>query len=338
MALTGFGNWGKNIVRVLLSLPQIEVAICDPSLSGQPFPGDSRARLATFPEILQDREIEVVIIATPASTHYALAKKALRAGKHVFVEKPITLSFSEAEELKDIARDNFLILMVGHIMQYHPAVLYLKNLIDGGVLGDILYYRSSRTSLGSVRSDTGVLWDMAVHDIDLVCFLAGQRPFSVNAWNNTFLKNSHGDMVAAQMTFPSGLVAQLFACWMEPFKKRELVVVGNKKMAIFDDTSPSQKLAVIDRGIDCIKAPGFKDFGEYQLCYRYGDIQYPYIEMQEPLRNEIIHFLDSAENLTRPRTGDTEAAAVIKIMEAAELSARSGGAPVFLDWPKEEGK
>ncbi|MFZ5644989.1 MAG: Gfo/Idh/MocA family protein [Bacillota bacterium] len=338
LAVIGFGYWGKNIVRILLSLPLTEVAICDPALANPPFPGDSRVYLYSFAEILQDRQIEMMFIATPASTHYVLVKEALLAGKHVFVEKPFTLSFSEAEELKTIARNTLLILMVGHILQYHPAVLYLKEFIDSGGLGKILYFRSSRTSLGTVRPDTGVLWDMAVHDIDLACFLTGRLPLSVNAWNKAFLENSLGDMVTVQMTFPSGVIANLFASWLDPLKKRELVVVGDKKMAVFDDTSPSQKLAVIDRGVDYIKPYEYKDFGEYQLCYRYGDILYPFIDMQEPLRNEVIHFIDCVKNLSQPRTGDEKAVEAIKIMEAADLSARNGGETIFLDWNAQEGR
>lgn len=336
VAVIGFGNWGKNVVRVLLSIPSTEVVICDPALKNHPFPGDSRVTLSTWPEILNCSEITSVFIITPAATHYQLLKEALSSGKNVFIEKPFTLSYAQAEELNTLARDKKLILMVGYILRYNPAVRHLKEIIDRGDLGDILYFRSNRTNLGSVRTDTGVLWDLAVHDIDLVCFLTGQNPISVSMWNKTFLNHSHGDIAAVQLTFPSGAGAHIFASWLDPLKKRELVVVGNKKMALFDDTSPSEKIAVIDRNVDCIKAPNFNNFGEFQFHYRYGNILYPYIDLQEPLSNEIKHFLHCVRTHEQPQTSGEKAAFITKIMEAAERSSVNGGKSFPIDWGMKE--
>ncbi|MFZ5647348.1 MAG: Gfo/Idh/MocA family oxidoreductase [Bacillota bacterium] len=338
VAVLGFGSWGRNIVRVILSLPSTEVIICDPAIETHPLPGDSRISLASFPEILKDPMVKSVFIVTPASTHYSLARQALAAGKSVFVEKPFTMSSAEAEELKAMARSKKLTIMAGHIMQYHPAIHHLKEEINKGTLGKILYFRTNRTSLGSVRHDAGVLWDLAVHDVDMVCFLTGQLPRSVSAWNWVFLEHSLGDTVNIQMVFPSGAVAHIFASWLDPLKKRELVVVGNKKMALFDDTSSSQKLAIIDRGVECVETTSYENYGEFHFHYRFGDILYPYIYLQEPLRNEIAHFLECVENHTRPRTGGENAAAVTKIMEAAGHSANRGGETIMLSWPHKEVK
>ncbi len=332
VAVVGFGSWGKNIVRVLLSLPSVKVSICDPALKTHPFPGDSRVSLCSFNEILKNQLISEVFIVTPASTHYSLAREALVAGKNVFVEKPFTMTTAEAEKLRAVSRANNLTLMVGHIMHYHPAVHHLKAAIDRGALGKILYFRSTRTNLGTVRADVGVIRDLAVHDIDMISFLSGQLPLSVSSWSGIFLEHSPGDMASIQMTFPSGAMAHLFVSWLDPLRKRELVVVGDKKMALFNDTSPSQKLAIIDRGVEYVKDIDFKNYGEFQFHYRHGDIVYPYISMEEPLRNEIIHFLECAENRTEPRTGPDKAVMVTKIIEAADLSARGGGSPIQIEW------
>ncbi|MFZ5652179.1 MAG: Gfo/Idh/MocA family oxidoreductase [Bacillota bacterium] len=336
VAVLGFGSWGKNIVRVILSLPSTDVVICDPALESHPYPGDSRVSLGTYREILKDPLLKHIFIVTPASTHFSLAREALEAGKNVFVEKPFTMSSAQAEELEKMARSKKLTIMAGHIMQYHPAVHHLKEEIDKGSLGKIVYFRTNRTSLGSVRHDAGVLWDLAVHDVDMVCFLTGQLPHSVSAWNKAFLEHSLGDTINIQMSFPSGTVAHIFASWLDPLKKRELVVVGNKKMALFDDTSSSQKLALIDRGVECVGAATYGNYGEFHFYYRFGDIHYPYIYMQEPLRNEIAHFLECAENRTQPRTGAGNAVAVTRIMEAADLSSQKGGEAVLLDWQQKE--
>lgn len=335
VAVVGFGSWGRNIVRVLLSLPSTEVVICDPAVESHPFPGDQRVFMASYQEILKDPMIKSVFIVTPASTHFSLARDALSAGKNLFVEKPFTMTSAQAEELKTLARSKKRIIMAGHIMQYHPAIHRLKKEIDRETLGKILYFRSNRTSLGSVRHDAGVLWDLAVHDVDMACFLTGQLPHSVSAWNNVFLEHSKGDTINIQMAFPSGTVAHVFASWLDPLKKRELVVVGDKKMALFDDTSPSQKLAIIDRGVECVNTV-YGNFGEFHFHYRFGEILYPYIYMQEPLYNEITHFLECVENIAQPRTGASNAVDVIKIMEAVELSSRRGGSTVLLNWEQKE--
>jgi len=338
VAVIGFGSWGKNIVRALLSMACTEVVICDPELKTHPFPGDSRVSLSNFENVLKNPMIKSVFIVTPAASHYSLAKEALDASKNVYVEKPFTLSSGEAEDLKTIARNKRLTLMVGYILQYHPAILHLKEEIGKGTLGDLLYFRSSRTNLGTVRQDVGVLWDLAVHDVDLICFLLDQLPTHVSTWNKVFLDRSLGDTVNIQITFPSGVVGHIFASWLDPLKKRELVVVGNKKMALFDDTSTSQKLAIIDREVECIDTPSFSNFGEFQFHYRYGDIYYPYIAMQEPLRNEIAHFFHCLETGASPRTDAEKAGAVTRIMEAAEQSARIGGEAVSIEWTQKSGE
>lgn len=310
----------------------MEVFLCDSALQSHPFPGENRVKLSSLPNVLADHSITEVFIATPASTHYFLAKEALLFGKHVFVEKPFTLSSREARELSALAQTKNLTLMVGHIMEFHPASQKLKELIDGGELGEVSYLRAIRTNFGTLRTDAGVLWDLAVHDIDLICFLLGQRPISVNAWNNAVLPNSMGDIVNLQLNFPNGAVAHILASWLDPLKKRELIVIGQKKMAVFDDTSPSQKLCVMDHHVEYFpdgNAPvGLKC--PYQ--YFHGEIFFPTLDWQEPLRNEVLHFLQAVKAYAEPLTSGKKAVSVIRIMEAAELSIRQGGANVPIDY------
>lgn len=253
VAVIGCGYWGKNLVRNFHQLGAL-AAIYDtdaPRLNEMSQQFNVRA-FSNYDDVLQDKDIDAVVIAAPAVQHYSLAKNAMLAGKDVFVEKPLALHVDEGQDLSNIARDQKRILMVGHLLQYHPAILELKRLIREGELGQVQYISSSRLNLGKLRTEENILWSFAPHDISAIVYLLDEEPETVAGNGGSYLHKSIADVTLSTLNFKSGVTAHIFVSWLHPFKEQKLVIVGDRKMAVFDDTQTERKLVVYQHRIDWI--------------------------------------------------------------------------------------
>ena len=328
IGVVGFGYWGPNLVRNVDKLAGAELVVaCDTSEA-------SLARFATlYPNaatttdsasMLADYNLDAVVVATSAPSHFAIASAVLEAGKHCFVEKPLTLTSDDAETLVRMAEERNLVLMVGHLMLYHSAVNYIKQVIDSGELGDILYLYAQRLNLGKVRTEEDAFWSLAPHDVSIVLYLLGEEPDRVSATGAAYLNDGVEDTVFANLHFPSGRMANIHVSWLDPHKIRKFTLVGTKKMLVFDDMEATEKVWIYDRGVEPKEALAY---GE-DLTLRFGDISVPYLTMTEPLGIEVRHFLDCCRTGTMPRSSGRDGLAVVRVLEAVEESIRQGGAPV----------
>jgi UDP-2-acetamido-3-amino-2,3-dideoxy-glucuronate N-acetyltransferase len=322
IAVIGGGYWGKNLIRNFYELGVLRT-ICDhdPSartLYQQQYPGIEMSH--ELSDVLANPGIDALAIATPASNHAAHVRAALLAGKDVFVEKPLCLSESEGRELIDLARQRGLVLMTGHLLWYHPAIIKLQSLINGGELGRIQYIYSNRLNLGKLRSEENVLWSFAPHDVSVILGLAGEMPESVQARGGNFLHDHIADTTISYFQFPSGIHAHIYVSWLHPFKEQKLIVVGDRKMAVFDDTVAwPEKLRLYPHTIE------WKD--HIPLANK-ADAERVHIEENEPLRAECEHFLDCIEHRTPPRTDGEEGLRVLQVLNACQRSIQGNGALV----------
>lgn len=331
VGVLGAGYWGRNYVRSLEGLPEAELAwVCDLA----PEARKRAARLApgaritaSLEEMLADGALEAIVIATNAVHHHAHASAALRAGKHVLVEKPMALTVADAEELVRLAAEARRTLMVGHLMLYHGAVERLRAMVAGGELGRIYYLYALRVNLGRIRRDENALWSFAPHDLSIILSLVHAEPESVAARGECYLQPGIEDVVFVNLRFADGTMAQIQLSWLDPRKERRLTVVGSKKMVVFDDGHATEKLRVYDKGF--VEPPEFTTFGEY-LSIRNGDIHIPHLELGEPLRAECQHFLGCIARGEAPRTSGEEGLRVVRLLAAAEQSMQQGGTPVRL--------
>lgn len=326
VAIIGYGYWGPNLLRNYVELPQAWVQwVCDSrpealAKAKSRYPAVSGT--TDYNEVLADPKVEAVVIATPISTHFPLAKAALLAGKHVFVEKPMTGSTAEAVELVELAKAQDLTLMVGHTFVFSPPVRKVKQIIESGELGDIYFVTSSRVNLGLHQKDASVVWDLAPHDLSILHYWLGETPSSVAVTGRACIKTGIPDVAFINLRFPSGVVAGLQVAWLSPVKLRRTIVVGSKKMLLYDDTEAVEKVKVFDHGVD-FKEP--ESFGEYQLSYRTGDILSPKIAGSEPLYLEASHFIECLETGAWPITDGKAGLAVVASLEAADYSLRHDG-------------
>jgi predicted dehydrogenase len=310
VAQVGLGAWGANLVRNVDVLADL-TWICDASDErraqfARRFP--NARTTASFDELLADPELEAVVIATPVPTHYALAKQALEAGKHVFVEKPPAMRAHEMEELVELAEQTGNVLMPGHLLLYHPGVRKLKELVTSGELGEVLCIYGNRQNLGTIRKDENALWSLGVHDLSVILHLIDEEPSEAWARGNAFLNPGVEDVVFCFLRFPSGKIAHLHLSWLDPHKMRKLTVVGRDKMAVFDDMELERKVTIYEKGT----AQPAQTFGEWQT--RTGDIVSPKIATDEPLRLELEYFL----RLVREGSTGVEARdglAVVRVLE-----------------------
>jgi len=268
-----------------------------------------------------------VVIVTPPASHFQLCKAAIMADKDVFVEKPLVLNTREGEELVELAEEKKKILMVGHIMEYHAATLKLKEYIDKGELGRVYYLYSSRVNLGKVRDMENALWSFAPHDISMILFLLGKEPVSVTATGQCYLQKDKEieDVVFMNMRFDDGTMAHVHVSWLDPHKERRLTVVGDKKMAVFDDARSAEKIWIYDKGVQTKQ--DYSTYGEY-LSLRFGDVVIPNIPATEPLRTECEHFIECVKSRKRPRSDGRDGLRVSKVLDAAQRSLKTGGSPV----------
>jgi len=335
IGLIGLGYWGPNYARVVGELPECElITICDTSPDALAFmEGRVRhARTTTDPgEVLSADDVDAVIVATPTTSHYQLAFDALERGKHVLCEKPLAPTVAECDQLMAAAEQAGRILFVGHTFLFNPAVRRMRELIEQGNIGRLLYAHSVRTGLGPIRQDVNVLWDLAPHDLSILFFLFGEAPVSVSASGQSFLRSDVEDVVFAQLRFEHGGIAGLHVSWLDPYKVRRVTAVGDQRMVVFDDIAVDEKLKVFDKGASyeaVSKSARGTEFGEYRAIIRDGDIVIPKIPPQEPLKDQVAAFLASCRSGEPPLTDGYSGRQVVAVLEAATESLRSGSAPV----------
>jgi predicted dehydrogenase len=316
VGIAGVGHWGKNLVRNFEELAELH-AICDLSADAREsfrrrYPA---ARVSgDFGELAGDPELEAIVIATPVPTHYALAKQALEAGKHVFVEKPPAMRADEMEELVALAAERDLTCMPGHLLLYHPGVRKLKQLVDAGELGDVLCVYGNRQNLGIIRKDENALWSLGVHDLSVILYLLDEEPSEAWAHGNSFLNPGVEDVVFCYLRFPSGKIAHMHLSWLDPHKMRRITVVGRDKMVVFDDMELERKVTIYEKG----PWQPAETYGEWQT--RTGDIYSPKIPNDEPLRLECQHFLALVRGDGDRRKVARDGLAVVRALEQLQNS------------------
>jgi predicted dehydrogenase len=318
VGVVGLGYWGPNIARNFDRLPGADLRwICDAreeSLEGFA-PHVPRARATReLDQLLGDPELEAIAIATPLPTHAELALRVIEAGKHCFVEKPLAQSVEAAEEVAAAAERAGVVLMVGHLLEYHPGVERLAEIADSGELGDLHYVYSNRLNLGKIREDENALWSLGAHDVSVVLRLADEEPSDCSAIGESYMRPGVEDVVFCYLRFPSGLAAHLHLSWLDPHKERRFTVVGSKRMATFDDQELERKLTVYDKGFD-------QDYSSYrEYIARSGDVWSPKVSNEEPLRIECRHFLERVRDGGEPRSGGRSGVRVVRVLEALQRS------------------
>lgn len=324
IAVVGAGYWGINLVRVFHQLGALN-RICD-------FSPERLTQLAgTYPDVrmessydalLEDPAVDAIAIATPAERHYEMARQALLAGKDVYVEKPLTLRCEDAEALTELAERHKRILMVGHLLEFHPAITRLQELIEQGELGRLEYIYSNRLNMGKVRREENALWSFAPHDISVILLLLKQMPIQVAATGGTYLQPNIADVTISTMLFDRGVRAHLFVSWLHPYKEQKLVVVGQRRMAVFDDVRKTDKLQLFDKKIDLIDGQFVAEKPAAQT------ITFP---PDEPLTLECRHFLDCIQTRRTPKTDGHDGSRVLRVLEASQRSLSMNGEPVQME-------
>ena len=321
IGVAGLGYWGPNLARNFAAIPGCELTwLCDASepvreALAPRFPGTRVT--GDLEDLLADPDLDAVVLATPVPTHAALAAQVLEAGKHCFVEKPLAQSVADAERVVAAAERAGRVLMVGHLLEYHPGVAKLREIATSGELGEIHYIYSNRLNLGKLRADENALWSLGAHDVSVVLRLAnGEEPTEVNAVGESYMRQGVEDVVFCYLRFPSGLAAHLHLSWLDPHKERRFTIVGSKRMATFDDMELERKVTVYDKGFD----QDFSSYGEY--IARSGDVWSPRISNEEPLRIECRHFVDCVREGREPRSGGESGLRVVRVLEALDRSLR----------------
>jgi len=322
IAVIGSGYWGKNLIRVFWELGALHT-ICDVDgkkleVFKNKYPDITT--VLSYKGLLEDENISAVVIATPAVYHYKMAKEALLSNKDVFVEKPLSLEVREGGELAALAREKGRVLMVGHILQYHPAVIKLRELINKGDLGKIQYIYSNRLNIGKIRSEENILWSFAPHDISVILMLLGEMPETVYATGGSYLQQQIPDTTLTTLDFPSGVKAHIFVSWLHPFKEQKLVVVGDKKMAVFDDTS-EEKLMLYSHKIQWLQ--------RIPVASK-ADAEKVAVDMEEPLKAECQHFLECIKKGLTARTDGWEGLRVLQVLQSSQQSLNQNSCKITL--------
>jgi len=329
IGVIGAGNWGQNLVRNFANLPNSElVYICDAKeatrkkMSGL-YPNSKVTD--NFDELLKDKSLDGIVIALESPLHFKFAQQSLDAGKHTYIEKPLTLSSSDAKALVDLAKAKKRKLMVGHLLEYHPAVNYIKDMLKEGTFGTPLYLYFQRLNLGIVRKNENAWWSLAPHDISVACYLFDAEPISVSLNGQAYLQKGVEDVAFACLKFADGRMAHIHVSWLDPHKIRKVTLVGSKKMVVFDDMEASEKVRIYDKGAE------FKtvDYIE-SVTLRTGDILIPKIPAQEPLGLECQHFIDAIQKDLPVRSDGLDGLRVVKVLEAGARSLAEGGKTIQL--------
>jgi len=328
VGVVGLGYWGPNLARNFAALDDCDLRwCCDRSEEllerwRSSFPGTLFT--PALDDLLADDGLDAVVVATDVPSHAPIAIAALGAGKHCFVEKPLSQSSAAAAEVAAAADAAGLILMTGHLLEYHPGVAKLKEIVDSGELGEVHYVYSNRLNLGKVREAENALWSLGAHDVSVLLHLLEEEPVEVLARGESFLREGVEDVVFCYLRFPSGKVAHMHLSWLDPHKERRFTVVGSKRMATFDDMELERKVTVYDKGFD----RDYRNWGEY--ITRSGDVMSPQVSNQEPLRIECKHFVDCVVTGAEPRSGPANALRTVRVLEALQRSLEEGGASVQL--------
>ncbi|MGI9185957.1 MAG: Gfo/Idh/MocA family protein [Gaiellales bacterium] len=331
VGIVGLGYWGPNLARALASTPGCELAYaCDldegnrARIEGR-YPGT--VLTDRFDDLLEDDSLDAIVVATGAPSHHAIGMQVLRAGKHALIEKPLALTVADARELVETADAGGRVLMVGHLLRFHPVFQQLQATAESGALGRMLYLYTNRLNFGKVRADENALWSLAPHDISLALALAGERPEEVSARGEAFLREGVEDVVFGYLHFKSGLVAHLHVSWLDPHKSRKLTVVGSEGMAVFDDTEADRKLTVYEKASSPSR---FDTWGEFQAL-RTGDVKIPQVPNAEPLVQETKAFIDAIVAGKATIASGDEGLAVVEVLTALQTSLEQHGAPIRLD-------
>ena len=333
VAVIGCGYWGPNLVRNLRMLPGVKVrVICDKSKERLDHIGKLYSDVETtadFSRVIDDPSLDIAMVATPVSTHFPVAAECLKAGKHTFVEKPLAMTSTQCTELIQAAKCRSLTLMVGHTFVYTTTVRKIKEIIDSGEIGELMYINCRRLNLGLLQKDVNVAWDLAPHDISIILFVVGANPIAVNCQGKAHVSPGQEDVTNISLSFPNGKFATIQSSWIDPRKVREITIVGSKKMVVYDDTEPLEKVKIYDKRVESPRH--YETFGEFQYSYHYGDIWSPFVRQEEPLKVECQHFIDCIETGATPDSSGHDGLAVVRILEAASESLKNGGGMIPLE-------
>jgi predicted dehydrogenase len=332
VGIVGCGYWGPNLIRNFKALSDCHLkVVCDASEARLTHIRSLYPEVQTAPDynqMLTNSHVDAVIIATSVKMHYPMARASLLAGKHTFVEKPMADSSEHCEELINIARKKGLVLMTGHTFLYSPVVRKIKEIVDNGDIGDIRYISSRRLNLGLFQKDINVTWDLAPHDISIILYIMGEQPLAVNCRGSAHITPGIEDVTTMCLSFAKQRSAVVQSSWLDPRKVREMTIVGSKRMIVYDDVAPLEKIRIFDVRVET--PPHYDTFAEFQYAYHYGDIYVPYIKQEEPLKMECQHFLDCIKNGTQPLTDGQNGLELVRILEGSSASLKRGGAPVEL--------
>lgn len=330
VGVVGAGYWGPNIIRNFQHIPLCEMAMCcdlDEGRLGHMRSLYPEIHLTTdYDSMVNDAAIDAIAVCTHVSAHYPLAKKALAAGKHVLIEKPLTAKVAEAEELVALARKNGKVLMVDHTFEYTGGVNKMKEIIESGLLGEILYVHCSRLNLGIFQRDINVVWDLAPHDLSVILYATGLRPKSIRTVGMKLLHPRVEDAAFVTLRCDNNASAVIHVSWVDPLKVRKVSVVGTKQMLVYDDLDPLSKIQIYDKGVD--NPPHYDTFGEFLCSYKYGDIHMPRIKDAEPLSVMCKHFLDCIETGSVPRSDGESGLRMVKLLSASDESLAANGAEI----------
>lgn len=330
VGVAGCGYWGPNLVRNLRMLPDCSLKmICDLNEARLQHLKQLYPEMQTemdYSHMLNGCNLDAIVIATHVKCHFPMAKAALLAGKHTFIEKPMAASSAECEELVEIAKKNGLVLMTGHTFLYSAVVQKIKEIIAANDIGDIRYICSRRLNLGLFQKDINVVWDLAPHDLSIILSILGELPHTVNCRGSAHVTPGVEDVTTMCLTFSHQRSAIIQNSWIDPRKVREMTIVGSKRMIVYDDLEPLEKIRVFDMRVE--HPPHYDTFAEFQYSYHYGDVYAPYIKQEEPLKTECQHFLDCINYGTKPLTCGERGSELVKVLEAASKSLQLGGAPV----------
>lgn len=339
IGVIGCGTWGPNLVRNFWAVPDTRVVrVSDLREDRLAYLKSLYASLETgtdYVDLLNDPQVDAVAIATPVRTHFGLAREAITAGKHVLIEKPLTETVAEAEALIALAAEKRRVLMVGHTFEYSAPVNRLKEYVAAGELGRVFYISMQRLNLGLFQPDINVVWDLAPHDISIINYLLWQEPVSVGAHGSANYQSGREDIAFIVLRYPGNVVAHLHLSWLDPCKVRRTTVVGDKKMAVYDDLNAMQPLMIFDKGVT--RQPYYDTFGEFKLLYNAGDIHSPKIDLVEPLKVECAHFVECILSGKKPRTDGASGLRVVRALEAAQRSILANGQEVPLGEPARSG-
>ncbi|MCL2881784.1 MAG: Gfo/Idh/MocA family oxidoreductase [Coriobacteriia bacterium] len=334
MGMVGFGYWGPNIARNLAKNTDIDfVVLADMSESNRAKFAALYPEVATctsVEELLSGYNVDAVAIATPAPVHYVVAKQVLEAGKHCFVEKPLTLSSAEARELVELAEAHGLTLQVDHLLKYHSAIQWIKSYIDSGELGEVRYLYMQRLNLGVVRQNENSFWSLAPHDVSIALYLLDETPTSVSASGASYITPGIEDVVFANLSFASGKMVNIHVSWLDPHKTRKFTIVGTKRMLVFDDMAPSEKIIIYNKGVE---APAQSETYNSAPALRFGDVEMPYVPLKEPLSAVVAQFVMACQQHTTPLSDGRDGLHVVQVLEAVDASIKMQGAPVAITQP-----